>query len=246
MSKLKHILPGEPIPRGSLFHERRYRVALSALGDLKSGGLLLDIGCGDGSQTEFLAKHFGYCIGIDLQHSRLSGFRKELLSRRVGNIILLGGNAEILPFKDASFDYVTCFEILEHVEEQETALQEVRRILKPGGFFAISVPHRWWIFETHGANLPLVPWNRVPFFSWLPKSIHDRWARARNYTQNEMRRILANAGFVSIQTQLLTAPMDVVKNKKMQQILRTLVFKGDTTKNPLLSSNIFVCAKKNA
>ena len=242
---LRHILPGEPIPRGSLFHERRYRVALRNIGRFEPEGTLLDIGCGNGSQTEFFARHAKFCAGIDLQYSRLSGFKSELRKAGVLNISLMGASAQKLPFRDQSFQYITCFEMLEHVPDQVGVLAEIQRVLKAGGTLILSVPHRWWIFETHGAALPLLPWNRVPLFSWLPKKWHDRWARARNYTQHELVGILRRAGFSQVQTSLLTAPMDVVQIKQIQRFLRTTVFRDDTTRIPVLASTIFANARKS-
>ena len=244
MSNLKHILPGEPIPRGSLFHERRYRVALIHTDSLKNNGYLLDIGCGNASQTEYFARHFTQTVGVDLQFHRLPGFQKELIDSGISNIELMGANSQNLPFNHDVFDYVTCFEVLEHVVEQQRTLAEIWRVLKPNGIIILSVPHRWWIFETHGADLPVLPWNRVPLFSWLPKSIHDRWARARNYTRKETEKIVKETGFSQIQIKLLTAPMDVVKNEKLQKLLRAAIFINDITSITFLASNIFICAKK--
>lgn len=244
MNDLKHILPGEPIPTGSLFHERRYRVALATLGEINSDATLLDIGIGNASQTEFFARHVKRAVGIDLQFTRLAGFHRDLTQRQILNILLLGGNAEELPFRNEAFEYVTCFEVLEHVKNQEKTLMEIHRVLKPGGFLLLTVPNRWWVFETHGANLPLLPWNRVPFFSWLPKKVHDRWARARDYKDKEICEFLKRNGFTQVQSKLLTAPMDVVKNNTLQRLLRAIIFKNDTTRIAFLASNIFVCATK--
>jgi ubiquinone/menaquinone biosynthesis C-methylase UbiE len=242
--KRKIPLPGEPIPRGSLFHERRYRVAKSMLPDIGKGGKMLDIGCGNGGQTELFARHFRQAFGIDLQVSRLPGFRREILNSGIDNLTILGGTAEALPFLDESFDMVTCFEVLEHVRNENQALAEILRILKSDGLLIMSVPHKWWIFETHGADLPLLPWNRVPFFSWLPKMLHDTWARARIYTQRDIQKIVTDAGFRKVKTSLLTAPMDVVNNKRIQRFLRSAIFTGDSTEIPILASTIFVSAKK--
>ncbi len=130
-------------------------------------------------------------------------------------------------------------------DEFAQTLAEILRVLAPGGVAIMTVPHRWWIFETHGASLPILPWNRVPFFSWLPKQIHDTWARARNYRRKEIIELLREAGFVDIRAVLLTAPMDVIKIKILQKILRSVIFVGDVARIPFLSSNIFVYAKKN-
>jgi len=244
MSDLKHILPGEPIPRGSLFHKRRYRVALAYINNLKNRELLLDIGCGNASQTEYFAKNFRLTMGIDLQFQRLPEFNNDLIKAGITNIKMMGANSEGLPFNREVFDCVTCFEVLEHVVEQRQTLAEIWRVLKPNGVVILSVPHRWWLFETHGADLPILPWNRIPFFSWLPKTIHDKWARARNYTLKEIGKIVQEAGFTQINIKLLTAPMDVVNSEKLQKLLRKAIFRNDVTSIPFLASNIFVCAKK--
>ncbi len=246
MSGLRNILPGEPIPRGSLFHERRYRVASNVFHCIPEGMRFLDIGIGNASQTEFFARHAKFTFGIDLQVSRLAEYRRDLIRRGISTIHFLGGNAVSLPFDRNTFDFVTCFEVLEHVEDQTKALEEIMRVLKPEGTLILSVPHRWWIFETHGANLPLLPWNRIPFFSWLPKKIHDRWARARIYTLKEISAILISAGFVDVRAVLLTAPMDVVGKKTIQAFLRRTIFSADIGLIPFLASNIFACAKKSA
>lgn len=245
MSELKNIFPGEPIPPDSIFHERRYRVAQKVFGGIITGHRLLDIGCGNGSQTGFFANNFQQTVGIDLQVHRLHGFSSDLADRGIANITLLGGDGEALPFQDKFFDCITCFEVLEHVKDQLNMLSEIIRVLKPDGLVIISVPHRWWIFETHGANLPLLPWNRVPFFSWLPKGMHDKWARARIYRRREINKIISEAGFQQIRTRLLTAPMDVVKNKTLRNFLRSTIFRRDTTRIPFLASTIFILAKKS-
>jgi SAM-dependent methyltransferase len=55
-------------------------------------------------------------------------------------------SAAALPFSEGTFDYVTCFEVLEHVPEplRAQALRELYRVLKPGGTAVLSVPHRGW------------------------------------------------------------------------------------------------------
>ena len=54
------------------------------------------------------------------------------------------GSALALPFEDAVFDVVTAFDVLEHCEPEDTALDEVRRVLRPGGHLVLSVPAYSW------------------------------------------------------------------------------------------------------
>jgi hypothetical protein len=111
---------------------------------------------------------------------------------------------------------------------------------------ALSVPNRWWIFETHGAELPYLRWNRVPFFSWLPKRIHDRYARARIYRRREIVRLLRDHGF-EIETSLyMTAPMDVVRLGPLRRLLRATVFRPDRTRLPWLATAVLVIARRPA
>ena len=117
-------------------------------------------------------------------------------------------------------------------------------MLNPGGLAAISVPNKWWVFETHGAKLPLLPWNRVPFFSWLPRVIHERYANARIYTVQRIIHLMRKHGFTVIDHTYITAPMDVLKEGKLKRFLVKNIFTGDTTKVPFLSTSIFVIAQK--
>jgi SAM-dependent methyltransferase len=141
-------------------------------------------------------------------------------------------------------DYAISFEVLEHVRHEQNALSELCRVIKPGGKLVMSVPNRWWVFETHGANLPVLPWNRVPFFSWLPKTLHDRYARARIYTRGEIVGKISRAGFSVERSLYITAPMDVVKWPPAQRLLRATVFRGDLTRIPTLSTAVMVTAER--
>ena len=109
---------------------------------------------------------------------------------------------------------------------------------------AITVPNKWWIFETHGADLPFLPWNRVPFFSWLPRVIHEKYARARIYTKKRIRLLLEEYGFELLQSDYVTAPMDVLPDGQLKNWLIQSVFKNDTTRIPFKATSIFVVARK--
>lgn len=101
---------------------------------------LLDIGCNVG---ELLA----YC-GEVYPGIRLSGveINPEAFAKARQNLphaVIKGAGAEKLSFPDASFDCVTCIEVLEHIpaELRQQALSEMRRVLRPGGRLVLRVPH---------------------------------------------------------------------------------------------------------
>jgi len=141
------------------------------------------------------------------------------------------------------YDRIISFEVIEHLSN-ESGMQFYFNSLKDDGMLAISVPNKWWIFETHGAKLPLLPWNRVPLFSWLPRPIHEKFANARIYTKKRIRNLLENYGFEVIQSRYVTAPMDVLPNGKIKDWLIEHIFNSDTTRIPFKATSIFVVAKK--
>ena len=98
-------------------------------------GRLLDVGCGLGYLIETLWQNHN-CIGIEYDLHALKAIR----DRGLDNIVC--GDVIKLPFKEESFDVVLCSEVLEHLPDgvDEKALNEIVRIIKPGGRLLITVP----------------------------------------------------------------------------------------------------------
>lgn len=112
---------------------------------LNPGDRLLDLGCGEGRHaiTAYLNEQV-HVIGLDLSltdlntaTTRFGEFHAPDQARSV-NFTCASGLA--LPFEDGAFDKVICAEVLEHVPDFRAVLAEIRRVLKPGGQFAVSVP----------------------------------------------------------------------------------------------------------
>ena len=132
----------------------------------KPGDKILDMGCGEGRHTARASEFPGtLCVGSDMCHDDLvtAGkkltFHHQLIPGPVGNWTLARSDIEKLPFKNASFDLVICSEVMEHIKEEQTALQELVRVLKPGGTLAITVPRYWpeklcWALSQEYCNSP--------------------------------------------------------------------------------------------
>ena len=121
----------------------------------------IEAGCGSGATITRIANRFNKSVGIDI-FDYSAPFEEN--RRRNGAINCefrqLDTERELPP---EQFDRLISFEVIEHLKSED-AIGSYNKMLKPGGLAAISVPNKWWVFETHGAKLPLLPWNRVPFF----------------------------------------------------------------------------------
>jgi 2-polyprenyl-3-methyl-5-hydroxy-6-metoxy-1,4-benzoquinol methylase len=202
---------------------------------------LVEVGCGSGATITRIANRFNYALGIDIfDYSAEFEKQKQRNAAQNCEFRLLDLEKEM---PTQRFDRLISFEVIEHLKSEDS-IANYYRLLKPGGMAAISVPNKWWIFETHGAKLPLLPWNRVPFFSWLPRPIHERFANARIYTKDRIIRLLDKHRFQVLDASYITAPMDVLKEGKLKGFLTKNIFRNNTTSSPFLSTSIFVLAKK--
>lgn len=231
-------VPGIPAEFHDFVVERRCALLKTCPGFTGLGLTLLDFGCGNGAAMILLGEYFRSCHGIDRSAEYKAAFEVQAQRRGVTNCTFSNEDLCTLDTNGRSFDRIICFEVLEHVHEELAAAQALRRLLAPGGKAAITVPNKWWIFETHGAYLPLLPWHRVPFFSWLPPAIHARYAKARIYTKGRLARLLASAGFNVTEIFYMTAPMDRVRWKPLQNLLRRTVFGRHRASVPFLATSI--------
>jgi 2-polyprenyl-3-methyl-5-hydroxy-6-metoxy-1,4-benzoquinol methylase len=118
-------------------HRSRYWAAVP----LASGRRVLDAGCGTGYGTAMLAQPASGATSvtaIDVAPEAIEATR----SRVPDTVNLVQTDIHRLPFADKSFDLITCFEVIEHVTEQESVLDELRRLLADDGLLIISSPNR--------------------------------------------------------------------------------------------------------
>ncbi|MEO5371349.1 MAG: methyltransferase domain-containing protein [Magnetococcus sp. DMHC-1] len=100
---------------------------LATLRQEASGDRLLDLGCGSGVVMRCARPHFRFVAGLDLS--------VEILRLAAPAGAVTCGDAGALPFRDCSLDVVVCFAALHHLLEHAPLINEVYRVLKPGGIF---------------------------------------------------------------------------------------------------------------
>ena len=151
--------PGQPLMESAglaLIYERLWRPVLGRLlmgamgtgmGDerrlaiemleLEPGQRVLDVACGPGNFSRAFAdavEEDGLVVGIDASSAMLA---RAVSETRADNVAYLRGDASELPFRDGSFDAVCCFAALYLIEEPFKAIDEMVRVLAPGGRIAL-------------------------------------------------------------------------------------------------------------
>jgi SAM-dependent methyltransferase len=157
---------------------------------LKAGDRLLDLGCGFGRHAFEALRRGGRVVACDMAFPELEQVIGTAEAMRaageIGPDLLctsVNGDGTRLPFADNSFDRIIASEVMEHVPDDLAALEELTRVLRPGGTIAITIPA--WFPEkvcwkiTDQYHAPFVPGGHV-----------------RIYTEEELRQKMRGAGLV--------------------------------------------------
>ncbi len=111
--------------------------------DIPAQARILDAGCGSGSMTRLLAKHYpgASVTGFDLNVAYLTFGRARAAAEGLGNVAFQQGDLQAMPFADASFDAVWSKFVLYFLPRPEDAVRELRRVTRPGGQVTVVLNH---------------------------------------------------------------------------------------------------------
>jgi 2-polyprenyl-3-methyl-5-hydroxy-6-metoxy-1,4-benzoquinol methylase len=129
----------EPVAMHGLIIEAEHLARYAWATQLAEGKRALDAACGMGYGSRMLADAGAReVVGLDLDKELIAGLQGDAPD----NVTFEAGDLRRLPFPDDDFDLITCFESIEHVPDPELVLDELRRVLRPGGIVVISTPNR--------------------------------------------------------------------------------------------------------
>jgi SAM-dependent methyltransferase len=121
---------------------------------------LLDIGCGYGYGTDFLATATKTTLGVDTDRRAISLARRHYKRDNLRFALI----SDLSELPSASFDVVVAFEVIEHVADAEMFLSHVRRALRASGEFMMSTPNRLFTEKFYRRGRPLNPYHLREFY----------------------------------------------------------------------------------
>ena len=148
-------------------------------------GKILDIGCGYGDLL----------LEFERQNKNIDLYGTDISKKAVDYCKKLGinadiGNADSMPYPDKTFDLVVMSLVIEHVIDQEKALNEVYRILKDNGRFLLTTDNVWWLVMMQIKNI-VFPWK--PKYRRFQQPINDE------FTYGRLRRLLESCNLKIVQ-----------------------------------------------
>ena len=207
---------GEPSYVWRAGQERRLQMILEGAGE-RLRGIFLENGCGVGMYVKRLASHAGRVVGLDIDLERARQAHEH-------SPYIVNAAGEGLPFPGDSFDVILSHEVLEHVQDDRLAVEEMLRVLRPGGRILLFAPNRGYPFETHG-----IFWGgryyfgNIPLVNYLPRPVRDRLApHVRIYQVGDLERLFKGLPVRVIERKVIFGAYDniITRFPRMGRVLR--------------------------
>lgn len=183
--------------------------------DLSEVSHLLEVGCGVGAQSAIILRRFPKLklTGIDLNKKQLDEARKYLTSlpEAQGRYTIEEMNAENMTYSANSFDGAFLCWILEHVKDPARILNEVRRVVRPGGVLYIT--------EVMNSSFFLDPYSPNLWKYWMAFNEYQYDGAGDPFIGAKLGNILISVGFHRVQTEIITWHLDNRFPEKRRQMI---------------------------
>lgn len=194
-AKLEAFLAQNPFPNPlteGFFYREKMRAIYTISPDLPFQNIL-EVGGGQSGLTALLYPQAKITnIDFNPEYANAPCNRQE-------QVTFVCGDATALPFADASFDAVTMFDVIEHIPDDQKAISEALRVLRPGGYLLLSTPNENWRFPYYEFMKSFCPDESEVMAEWG----HVR----RGYTHTELNQLV---GFSSQKLATFINPLTVL------------------------------------
>ena len=199
--ELERFEPTEEGGRIAYEHLHRYAICREQV----AGQRVLDVACGAGYGTNILAQVAAEATGLDIDAAAV---RKAKRKYRRSNIKFVAGDCYDMPFEAGSFDVVVANEMIEHIDDHDRFIDEVKRVLRPGGSLLVSTPNKPVYNRYKEPNVFHVSEMDIPEF-------HDL-----------LEHYFEHVRFIGLRMALVSAGYDLDRNDQASNLAAAKTFKG--------------------
>jgi SAM-dependent methyltransferase len=231
--------PLKEIPVSAMVRHCRQLLSERLAGQPPLSGLV--VGCGNGNEVVYLQRAFSSprVFGLDVETNFTPAARAEGC--------LLRADAQILPFPSGVFDFAAAFHSLEHVGHAEQALDEIRRVLRPGGWFYMGVPNRsravGYLGSANATTWQKITWNLADWRARLGGRFENELGAHAGFARAELSKLLTER-FANVQ--LLTEELIRFKYAgRLPQVLLNMLL-APSIVNYTAPAHYALCQKPDA
>lgn len=148
---------------------------------------VLDFGCGTGTITLQIARNASKVYGVDISGGMLKRAQQKLENQQIKNAVFTKTTALEEMFRDNSFQVITCFDVLQYLENREELFKQFHKLLKPQGTLIVAAP---CLGDTNSFSVLLVKFLR--FVRIRPETYY--------FSINEIEKEITNIGFTLVES----------------------------------------------
>ena len=205
------------------------------------GTMILIDGAGVGTYAAKLHEQSAHVYAFDIEFERIQEAHQYVANSHVSA-------AEAVPYPANTFDALLSHEVLEHVQNDQEAINEMARVLRPGGRIVLFCPNRWYPFETHGHYWRgTYHFGNTPLINYLPDVWRNQLApHVRAYTKHGLLSLLDGLPLkVVYHTRIFGGYDNIIKRyPKLGTTLRGLLYGVERTPLRIFGLSHLLIAEK--